>query len=651
MAKAKKKITLFLSGKLRNCPDLMFKRYARWLIYHRSKAIEHLPDKEDSIDKIFKNCLIILFMMKQSLKSREKIFYILESQPKNNWTTFLDKLNTSDGLVMKAIYLLKILVQELILKEKEFKPFWTHAFKEISEKLLLHTETDFVDSHLISSKLLSKRQGENLQFSTTKKECQRIKNLQTTLWQSSTFLTADKWEEEVIPEKLKTMKIQIYPTEKQKTILNQIYSVHRYVYNKTLSRVKIHGDRVNFQSLRNKLVTCDTKLNSLEAKTGRQYIKQISDRIKLDPKNETLKAEKKNRQQQVRTSLKDVPSQRNSEIRDFELKVSKEIRANAVKSVCHAYEAGFTNLKKGNIKSFNMKFKKKNESRKCVELAKSEVKIENGKIIICKGSIEVHEDPNIKNYEFCMSSKNAKKTKDLVISHNCDLVLENGKYILYILLDTIQEQRCDTKTPKIIAGGDLGVRHFLTTYNNKSEIYEYDHNREYLKRLNNKIKHMKNFRKKKIKRSCLVDATKKRKSHRTSYRKKQIRKIEKKKKDYINNLHWYVINHLVKTNDIICMGDIKSQGIMKKNKNRYLNQEFSDLSFFKFKQRLAYKASIANKKMVLVSELYTSQGCSFCGCINKHIKSSTILNCKECKNNLPRDINSSKNHLMKGLLS
>jgi IS605 OrfB family transposase len=452
------------------------------------------------------------------------------------------------------------------------------------------------------------------------------------------------------------MKIQIYPTDTQKTILNEIYSVHRYVYNKTLNRVKIHGDYPNFQNLRNKLVTRNTKLNSLTSKIGNQDIKQISNKIKLDPENEALKTEKKAKQQEVRTSLKSVVSQRNSEIRDFELLVSKEIRANAVKNVCDAYKTGFTNLKKGNIKSFDMKFKKKTESRKCVELAKSEVKIENGKIVICKRTIKENEDPEIKNYEFCMSTKNVKKTKDLVISHSCDLVLENGKYILYILIDTTQEQRCETKPPKIIAGGDLGVRHFLTTYNNKSEIYEYDHNREYLKRLNDNIRRMKNFRKKKmpsetrkIKKSS-SGSIKKRTPHRTSYRKKQIRKIEKKKKDYADNLHWYVINHLVKTNDVICMGDIKSQGIMKKNKNRYLNQEFSDLSFFKFKQRLAYKASVANKKMILVSEMYTSQGCSFCGCINKHIKSSTILNCNECKNHLSRDINSSKNHLMKGLL-
>jgi hypothetical protein len=42
-----------------------------------------------------------------------------------------------------------MLLQELILKEKDYQPFWNPVYKDLSEKLLLPIEIDYVDSDSI----------------------------------------------------------------------------------------------------------------------------------------------------------------------------------------------------------------------------------------------------------------------------------------------------------------------------------------------------------------------------------------------------------------------------------------------------------------------------------------------------------------------
>jgi putative transposase len=51
-----------------------------------------------------------------------------------------------------------------------------------------------------------------------------------------------------------------------------------------------------------------------------------------------------------------------------------------------------------------------------------------------------------------------------------------------------------------------------------------------------------------------------------------------------------------------------------------------------------------------VHEAYTSKTCSFCGCLT-NVGDSKIYTCQECKQVVDRDINASKNILMKGILT
>ncbi len=118
----------------------------------------------------------------------------------------------------------------------------------------------------------------------------------------------------------------------------------------------------------------------------------------------------------------------------------------------------------------------------------------------------------------------------------------------------------------------------------------------------------------------------------------------------VDNLHWKIIKDLLSENDIIFLGDIKSHNIVKDGKNSILNRNFNDLKFFQFKQRILYKSKSLGIKVVLVSEHYTTQTCSFCGSNNKPGSSKTY-SCSNCKNEYDRDHNSSKDMIMKGLVN
>ena len=133
-------------------------------------------------------------------------------------------------------------------------------------------------------------------------------------------------------------------------------------------------------------------------------------------------------------------------------------------------------------------------------------------------------------------------------------------------------------------------------------------------------------------------------------RKKALTKRHEKKINIIDDLHWKTINDLLKNNDIIFYGDIKSHDIIKKSSNKNLKRSFNDLKFYKFKERLKYKAEVENKLVVITNEAYTTKTCSFCGNIYDP-KNNKIYTCFTCNKIFDRDVNAAKNILMKGLLS
>jgi putative transposase len=73
-------------------------------------------------------------------------------------------------------------------------------------------------------------------------------------------------------------------------------------------------------------------------------------------------------------------------------------------------------------------------------------------------------------------------------------------------------------------------------------------------------------------------------------------------------------------------------------------------SHFSFKQFLLHKQrEYIDVKVEIVTEEYTSKTCSICGELNKNIKGKKKFKCPTCKKWMDRDVNASKNILIKSI--
>jgi len=436
------------------------------------------------------------------------------------------------------------------------------------------------------------------------------------------------------------------PTKQQRKIIDEWIHTSRFVYNKTVDAIN-KGHPPNHFNLRDKLVTKNTKKNNKDT----EYLSCIEElgsltiqkkkiekelkacrtvNIELNNQLSCLIIEIKEKEESKKELKKKIVAEKNEEVYDWELETPKAIRDIAVSDVCNAHTTGFANLKLGNIKHFKIHFKKKTCPDKCIGVPKSLVTNEKGVIRIA---------PSFFNKkggccEFKMGKKTIKKYRDLKFDHDMRIVKQKDTYCLLV---PIPQETTNPKpsTPYSYCGIDPGVRTFMTVFETNACI-EYQHNEEALKRLNAKHAVLLNRKKNNILEKRVLKRT--------------LNKIESRKSNLIDELHWKIIHDILNINDVVFYGDIKSHNISKKSNNRVLNRSFNDLKFYKFKQRLLFKATEKNKLVISVNEAFTSQTCSFCGKMYKP-GCSKVYDCTHCHKRVDRDINAAKNILMKGILA
>ena len=563
-------------------------------------------------------------------------------------------MDSSTNSTILTQFLFKTLVQELIARD--CRKFWTPAYKELSNKLPLPVKTSVVDSNLTAVEKETLKKSSCLITSKT--------NLTHNMsYELSTSSVSDEWSEDLSKNypKFKSLKIQVELTPEQKVLFNEYYGVFRYVHNKTLERIKYGGEFWNPKTLRDLLVTTETKKNSNTYK----YYTIEKNRLKQKLDDETDEAKKTELNlllaelnSALTEALKDVKAVRNPYVLDWETNFPKDVRENAVNKVCNSYQTATANLKSGNIRSFDISFMKKSNNYKTFELSSRQLYVKNADICL----------PCFKGCPILKVTNNSRKElikNNIVVNHNCDFIYSKGKYWIVIPI-SIKFERIPNKEQKFskqkYTAIDLGLVKLATTFNNRVST-EYKHDRELLKRYNDKIRMFKSKRTKQerlaqyhnklaqLDRNCSNYRKLKKKLKRSRCIKKRVfNKLEKKKKDYVDHLHWILIREIFKENDVIFLGDINSHSIVKGNKNKLLNQEMNDMKFYVLKSRFLYKSRMEGKKIVLVNESYTSQGCSVCGQLKK-IKYLRIYNCQNCNTISDRDINAAKNILMKGIMS
>lgn len=567
---------------LRVSQGLDLKHYVNWGIKTKSDVIKHLPDKENFINKIWKQCVVLLCLTKFQKQTIKKTLSTLVCRQRNKWTILLDKFATwnpiSSQEIELVIYWFQILVQELTSKEKDLRPFWTPVYKELSDKLWLPIKIDYVDSDTNLLKDSYIKQEDLSQYWTKINISLQNKNLQKTCYPLLPSTLVNKWEEENISQSIiKIKKIKLKPSKQQRKCIDEWIDTSRYVYNKVLQDIK-QGEMINFFNLRNKHVT--------------------KERNKI----------------------------RNQYVLDWELQTPKDIRAGAVNDVCKAYKTGFSQLKTGHIRYFDPKPRTKKYSSQCIVIQSNAIKIKNGQVSMYSRYLS----------KLNMGKRTRKKYNDFRINSDCRLVKKNEEYWLYI--PDKQVSKVNTDGYKRIIGLDPGVRKMMTGFGD-TMVY-YNQRQDLIKRLNKKIDLLKSFR---MRPRC--------EKERNKYRRRKIRKHEWRKECLVETIHCEIVNDLIKNQDVIFLGDIESQGIAKKGRNRTLNRDILDLKLYKFKMRLEHKAKEYNKRLMMVNESYTSKTCTNCGILNTDLKSSERFICKHCDLKMDRDMNGARNILLKGLIS
>lgn len=590
------------------------KQFVNLLTNKKLEAIGLLQDKENLINKIWQDCADIPIRLTKEPKLKEEIISMPEFLQKNNWETWVDKLNTlkPKKTNMEHMKLLAILVRELILTEKDWRNYWTSAYSELSEKLSSPIVTGSLGSDLnLSNPSYTKKEENWLCCRRMKTKVQNKSSLKIS-YPSYIYSPVDKWENVVTRKKLLTLSLN------QKKIIDNWIATARYVYNRANEYIK-NGHPAYCPSLKELLVT-------------EKYRKKDADGNRII----------------------------NTNIKKWELDTPCETRTAAVEECCKNYR---TNI--GMKRKFEIKYKKKSCHRQTITLSKKSFSIKEGKLYINPRKIK-EDFGQIEYDKINHDCKIVKEYNKYWLHVSIDKEQEE------------QLEHMKNKQDARICGIDPGLRTFMTIYSpdtineidTQKIIIDNKNNRgNLIDKLNMQINSLKNYNREYHKKKNIERLNKKLSKKNLS--ENQISKINKKiewyqknlprlnklalrKREYrkinlTDSLHWKTINYLHSNYDVICYGDIKSHNIVKGNKNSSNNTKFNDYKFYKFKLRLEYKSGINNKKLILVNEHLTSQVCSNCGKINE-VGGNKEYKCPHCNLICDRDINSAKNMYLKGIL-
>ena len=571
------------------------------VIKESSNALEQ---KEITADT---SCQMLFPSHLEKNKQLKEISVIAESQPPPKKKIWKGKLSILDVNILTTKSL-KILVQALTLKEKVLTPFWTPQSKEISEKLWLPTKIDCVDSVLnLSSESLKAPMGKSW-FSIKKKHPQKKNSLMTS-FQSSQFSLPDSMDSEVTqlktkygkppPVALKTLKIRLFPNQEETKKLKMMLEQYRWYYNATVAIVYQHygADKI-------------TDIKSYSNRSVRDLIRKYE---YTEEEFEHL----------VFQSFEYKEERDETPIPPWwdKNEVHSRLPRGASDKFTSSLNSAISNYKNGNVKHFEMKFMSK---KKATEYLHFEDKSFPSFIRKIKS-----------NYWFTNSNGRRDRISfsDITtIEKGIEIIYEKdtGRYFLHYPVDRNwfpEEDRRNESQVKFISKGDRiisldpGVRKFLVGYDPRGEsIFIGEDAHIELTEL-------------------LVEIDKTEISKDKSI-------LWRKAKNLVAELHWKTISFLVENYDIILLPDFRvSQMVKGKKLARITKRLLMMFSFHSFKEKLKYKCSMYNKKLIIVDESYTSCTCGRCGNIKR--TKLEVYSCDECGLVIDRDATGSRNIFIK----
>ena len=269
------------------------------------------------------------------------------------------------------------------------------------------------------------------------------------------------------------------------------------------------------------------------------------------------------------------------------------------------------------------KFKSKHAPKQSCRFPNDAIgKIYGNRINIIKPLKNVHfkcsrrDEKHLNKYQDKIRSGTLSKTK-------------SGNYYFSILIDIPTQKEVKESNKQI--GLDVGIKDFIVD----SDGNKYEN-----------IKIKRNNEKKLAKLHRSVSRKKKGSSNRNKARIKLAKFYEKlnNKKEYY--LH-QVSNEIIDENQAIIIEDLNVSGMMK---NKNLARSIQELSLFRFKEMLTYKANWYGRDLVQIDRFFpSSKLCSCCGHKNTKLElKDREWTCSNCGTKHDRDHNAAINILNEG---
>ena len=554
-----------------------------------------------------------LMNLRQNLLQEEKSVTV-ESPQKDKKMTSQGKNNTSknDTQPTNSLETLEVV---LTLRGGELKPFWNIHIKERSKNLWLPTKTDCVGLDSKYSNLLFQNFPKEESLFSIIAQSQKTKNLCPIFSPLSMSFRQELMDYENIKQVfkpnsnlnktsfLRTMRVRLFPTLRQKNILNMLFGVYRRYYNNAKRFSEEHNNTCCFLKVR--------------------------DGMRKDPKYKLP-----NKWKQINSMI------------------PERVSRGAIQDFCSALEGNFTKIRNGDITHFEMKSKRKKDLTQTLNITKDRFSVsEKTKNTMFPGT--KFRDPT-KTYDKTNYGLNIRgsykkgrtriKLRDINIEHDCRISYENSRF--FLLIPYYKEEIKPIPRHTVISL-DSGIRTFQTGYSPEG------HTVEICKNPNDKLRKMYNklddLNKKYFDTKVNGSFTKKFKEKRTAISKRR-RIIFEKIRNIIDNLHWKTIKFLTSNYKDIIISDFRVKELLKLKELRHISKRvLSSLSHYRFRRRLIEKCHCRGNYLCIFDESYTSKTCSECGKINQFLGAKKVFECPYCDYVADRDINAGRNILLKVL--
>ncbi len=554
----------------------------------------------------------------QRILYHEEKYVTVEYQLFHRNKILKDKSNSSD-LNTLTTKLLKTLDQGSTSKEKGLTPFWTSQSTVMSRKLWLPTKIGCVDSVMSLSSESSKKNPMGKSWFSIKKRLPAKKILQTISFPLSQFSLPDSTDlgvtvsnvkskikrEEKPTELYKTLKFRIFPTKEEQKKLKENIDQQRWYYN---AGVNVFCEDKHIQEF---------EVEKDGEKTGKIKISRNKIRDYMR-KFDFKEGENKEKIFTYDEDRKEFPCP------EWWTKPPDRVIRGAFDRLGSNMNSSLSNRERGNIDDFNMSFKSRKQD---VEFMRFEDKGYPSYI------------NKIKSRYWFRNKSHHRKTiqySSLLKDHKCcgvEILYDKvtDQYFLHCPVDKDwfpeDDVRNDSQVKYKVQGNrtislDPGVRKFLVGYDPTGKMVFIG--RGACKVLTKMLLHI----------DTLTD--------------KGLLYLKWKEiKNYVNELHWKTISFLIENYDNIIIPEFRIKGMLKSNKiSKMTKRLMAMFSFHTFKERLLFKCKMHNKKFMLVTEEYTSKTCTNCGALNDTY-GKEYLQCQHCNIKMDRDVNGSRNILIK----